>query len=270
MLVQWLVFIKRIARDDSPLLGAITLEVLAGALLAVPLLLLARTKCRSIAFDADGLWQLHVGKARGLVPWGRIARIRESALNGCLIVRGQAGDLLMKVEYERDHFQDLRKLIMERMSFRPPTLPRVFYPAIGSRVVVAGTVAVFGAMGSLLVVAKASDPMRVLGKFVFGPVCLIAALFFAAIAIFPAIVVVDREHVRVRRREYPYSGIESVSMSFGGNRGVKVPWVIVTLKDRKRQPVGLPSGRDDSLTLQRTVQWALDRWREENGGAGGA
>ncbi len=262
---QWLLFIKGPGTGDTLLEGAL-LELLACTLLAASLLMWSNSKRHAIGFDADGLWLVHVGKERGLVPWVKIVSIRENGFLCRMSLRGRGGERLIHVEYQRSHFQELRNLIIGRMSFPPPTLPRVFAPSFLSRFLIAILAVACGVVGVVAFMSRTGgNPIATVGRMVAGPICAFGALLFAGMTIFPMKVVVDREHVRVRRRRYPYSAIESVSMSFWRSRGQMYPRVSITLRDHAREPVFLAHG-GDSLTFQRTVRWALERWREDNGG----
>lgn len=265
--VQWVVFVKGPGPGDSVLDGVL-LEALACAFLGVPLLMWRNRKRHAIGFDADGLWLLHVGKQRGLVPWDRIASIRESGVWCRMSLRGRGGEKLIDVEYQRTCFQELRKLVMERMSFRHPALPAAFRMAIISRVlfsVLAVVGGVFG-YGFMFIAPKSeSGPIITIGEFVLGPLFMLFTALMLALAVTGSKSVIERDHIKVGRRRYPYSEIDSVSMSFWQQGGQRYPWVWITLKNGKRTLAG-PRGTD-SLTFQRTLQWALDRWRDENNGA---
>jgi hypothetical protein len=263
---QWLLFIKGPGKDDS-LFDGILLELLACVLLGVPLFMWKNRKRHAIEFDADGLWLLHVGKQRGLVPWGRIAKVRESALYNSLFLYGATGKALITVEYQREHFLEIRKLVMERMTFRSPAVPSVFRPRTRSRIIMAMIALSMGGLG-VSAVATATDPdlVVVILRYVFGPLWIVAGSILAWLSIAPLKVIITRECVAAGRRRYPYSGVQSVSMSFWRSRGQRTPRVWLTLNDGSRRLV--PNYGVDSITFQRTLEWALKNWREENGGAG--
>jgi hypothetical protein len=265
---QWLLFIKGPGKGDS-LFDGVLLELLACAVFGFVLLLWRNRKRHAIGFDTDGLWLLHLGKQRGLVPWDKIASIRENGLWCRMSLRGRGGEKLIDVEYQRAHFQLLRNLIMDRMSFRPPTLPSVFPSAVATRVLVAAMAVMCGGFGLLFIMnpTHESGPIFTVSQFVSGPFLVVGALIMAASAIRPAKGLIERDCVRLGRRRYPYSDIESVSMSFWGMRGQMYPRVSMNLRGHEGKPVLLPHG-GDSLTFQRTLQWALDRWRDENAGSG--
>jgi hypothetical protein len=264
---QWLLFIKGPGKGDT-LVSGILLELLACAFLGFSLLMWTNRKRHAIGFDEDGLWLLHIGKQRGLVPWSRIAAIRESGLWCRMSLYGNGGEKLINVEYQRSHFQELRNLVMGRMSFRPPTLPIAFRLAIWTRVLLLGLAAVAGALVGFTYVAPKSEsgPIISLWQYVLGPFFVLFSIFMLALVVIGRRSVVERDHLRIGRRTFPFSDIDSVSMSFRRYRDQMYPWVWITLKNGMREYAG-PSN-SDSLTFQRTLQWALDRWRDENAGTG--
>jgi hypothetical protein len=264
---QWVLFVKGPGPGDSVLAGVL-LEALACAFLGVPLLMWRNRKRHAIGFDGDGLWLLHIGKQRGLVPWDRIASIRESGVWCRMSLRGRGGEKLVDVEYQRTRLQELRRLVMERMSFRHPVLPAAFRTGIMPRVLFSALAVVGGVSGygfMFIAPKNESGPIITIGEFVLGPFFMLFTALMFAMAVAGSKSVIERDRLRVGGRTYPYSEIDSVSMSFWQLRGQRYPWVWITLRNGKREFAG-PRGTD-SLTFQRTLQWALDRWRDENNGA---
>lgn len=71
---------------------------------------------RSIAFDSDGLWLAALGKEKALIRYQDIYGTSEHPSGGYLKLSGKDGNLLLKVEYNRTYYRELRALILERMA----------------------------------------------------------------------------------------------------------------------------------------------------------
>jgi hypothetical protein len=217
------------------------------------------TPCRSISIDADGLWQNHDGKAIGLVRWSDIFRIQEDGLLDNLSLIGQQGNILLKVAYGLDGFQQLRALISERMAFQPPSLPTVFRSKTG-------TLIGFICMTIFLIVVAwlfFANSDRGLGflSLAFG-------IFFGLISLLGLKnkVVIEHDQIRVGSRTYPFSEITSVSISDRVIKDQTFSSVKIDLSPTpvNREALVLGSLNTDSLTLQRTILWALKNSSESN------
>lgn len=214
---------------------------------------------RSISFDAEGLWLTHVGKERGFFRWADIYRIKEDSFSCQLSLFTKRGGSGFKVEYKRDKFQEIQTLIMEGMQFQPPSLPAVFEQSLGGRVVLLGMMVVFTAFGYFIF----NTDVPFFGAFLM---CL-GILMGALVLLRPLRVVVEDARIRGRRREVAFSEIRSVSIVYWDARGQMFSRVKVELFTPYAEPLLLKGLNVDSMTLQRTVLWAMDRWRL-NGSAG--
>jgi hypothetical protein len=216
-----------------------------------------RSSARSLSFDEDGLWRTQAGKEQGLVRWPDICRVKERS--SALQLFDRDGRPMLKVEYERDGYLRIRSLIMERMSFDPPSLPFVV-SAPGRSVGSLGRIAFACAALLSLTICILSSSSR--NPHILVAVFLCCAVGFGIMAIPPPKIIIDAESIRAGRREYPYSSIRSVEASFL-RTGMR--WTPnLTLDVGMNRPAiilakGLPI---DTLTLQRCILGALSKARK--------
>jgi hypothetical protein len=210
---------------------------------------------RALSFDNDGLWPTHVGKEHGLVRWSEISSVKETS--SALSLFNRDGRLLLAVEYERDGYLRIRTPIMEQMEFRPPELP-LDLSAAGANV--SGSVRM-----AFLCAALLCGGIGVL--WISAPKApLLVPLFFGCAVVFCILTIprvrftVEVDGIRIGRRKYRYSDIRSIEASifsvYGSQYAPKL-----TLDVRESRPIVIwPRALGiDSLTLQRTLLWALAR-----------
>lgn len=113
LLIQYALYELLIADGSSySYLIAICAEALLIRLFLVQWRAWRELPHRSITFDSDGLWLSHLGKERGLVRWSAISRIKENSFNNWLSLHGSNGALLLRVEYDRKEFGQIRSLLL--------------------------------------------------------------------------------------------------------------------------------------------------------------
>jgi hypothetical protein len=78
--------------------------------------LLRRLPLAAIVADDEGLWYRHAGREKGLVPWARIASIKERALLQRLDLLDSRETCLIRLEYQLQDFEILRVLLQARAS----------------------------------------------------------------------------------------------------------------------------------------------------------
>ncbi|QIA65020.1 hypothetical protein GT360_15775 [Vibrio astriarenae] len=68
-----------------------------------------------VAVDQDGIWYLHLGKSKGLIPWNRICRVKERAGSQRLDLVDINDDILIKVSYQLEGFRALKAFIVDHI-----------------------------------------------------------------------------------------------------------------------------------------------------------
>jgi hypothetical protein len=216
---------------------------------------LMQSAARSISFDEDGLWHTAIGKAQGLVRWRDICGVQEHSSALALMDRNE--QLLLKVEYERENYARIRHLIMERMSFSPPTLPLLVSASrIGksSRIAFACVALLSLGMGVRAAAVSSRPALVALSLFI--------AVIFALLAIPRPRITLDEQGIRIGRRAYPFSSIRSVEGSLITIRSRYIPKLTLDVGAPRPAIIvtrGLPI---DTLTLERTILWALSKARQ--------
>lgn len=213
---------------------------------------------RSVSLDDDGLWSTPKGKSVGLVRWGDIWRIREDGLQDNLTLIGQQGNTLFKVAYGLDGFKQLRAMISKRMTFQGPLLPKIFKAKPGP-IVAFICLAIFNFSLAWLLFSSKESGLVIL--------CIVFGVFFGLISIsaLSRKVVIENQEIRVGARVIPYSEIKSVSISDQVIRGQTFSSVKLDLSSGPfPRSLTLGALNTDSLTLQRTILWAIDNSSKPN------
>jgi hypothetical protein len=231
------------------LLAVASLIALSWYLLGV----LMRSSKRSLSFDSDGLWRTHLGKERGLVRWGDIYSVKESS--SALVLFDQAGDLLLKVDYERQAYFRIRNRIMEGMWFQPPDLPLdVCLP--GAKV--SGWVRFAFACAALLCLPLGLLLTSAPHSHGFVTIFLCGAVLCGLLALPRLKTILAADGITIRGRTYLYSEIRSVDASFMPGYQPS-PKLTLDVVGSKRVVILTRGLTIDSLTLQRTLLWAVAR-----------
>jgi len=216
--------------------------------------LLMRSSSRSISFDDDGLWRTEVGKEQGLVRWIDIWRVKEGSSALSLFARDSR--LMLVVEYERDGYFRIRTRIMEGMSFDPPKLP---FDASAAGANVSGWIRLTFACATLvcltLGVLSTSSPR----SHALVPLFLGSAVIFGILSIPRLRVTIGVNGVTIRRKTYPYASIRSIEASFLIINSRFIPKLTLDVGADKVETILTKGLAIDSLTLQRTMLWALAR-----------
>jgi hypothetical protein len=235
--------------DDVPVWVLLLPMLVVGSLGWYLLRYLQKAPARSVSFDVDGLWRTQLGKDQGLVRWEDIAGIKEDSFWCVLSLFAKDGRLLLKVEYERDSFSRIRTEIMERMSFRPPILPAVLTQKLSARLGFACAALFFAVISKLVFTTP--------GLRFFGVALLCFAILFGFMVLRPLKIVIGHDQIKIGFRTYPYSVIRSVEALYWNIRGQMFARVKLILTTAKPVFISTNSLNTDSLTLQRTILWAL-------------
>lgn len=99
---------------NGTLMMAIMCTVLFGFFSILTWRTLKKLPFADIAADDDGVWYMHIGKANGLIPWGRIHKVKERLYMQRLDLLGNDNQELLRVEYQLLGFEMLRELLNER------------------------------------------------------------------------------------------------------------------------------------------------------------
>ena len=80
-----------------------------------------------VVTDENGIWYSHLGKERGLIPWGKIAKVRERPYSQCLDLLDAQEERLLRVEYQLDSFEVLRDILSENVATKGPEFNRTTF-----------------------------------------------------------------------------------------------------------------------------------------------
>lgn len=216
---------------------------------------LMRSSKRSLSFDGDGLWRTHLGKEQGLVRWRDICGVKEG--RSALALFDQAGQMMLKVEYERESYFRIRSRIMERMSFFPPQLPfDVSLP--GAKV--PGSVRLAFACAAVLCVGvgvlSTSGPQ----SHFWAPLLFCCAVLCGLLALPRLKAIIAADGITIRGRTYRYADMRSVDASFMRvNVGQHFSQLTIDMVEGKPLVILTKGLAIDSLSLQRTLLWAMAR-----------
>jgi hypothetical protein len=216
--------------------------------------LLMRASSRSLSFDNDGLWHTPVGKEQGLVRWNDICSVKEGS--SALSLFDRDGRLALQVEYERDGYFRIRTQIMEGMSFNPPQLP-FDVSAVGASV--PGSVRLAFACAALICLGIGVLSTSAPRSHILVPLFFCCAVTCGLLAIPRLKVTIAADGITIRRRTYPYSAIRSIEASFLMIRSQYMPRLTLDVSADRPDMILTKGLAIDSLTLQRTMLWALAR-----------
>ena len=105
--------------DPPQNLGGIVVFVLGGAfflgLSAWGFLLAKNVRKYSVAIDSEGIRSLDPKRAQVKLYWSDLAKIKERAHRQRLELFDRRGEKVINVEYQLEGFEDLRKILMDRV-----------------------------------------------------------------------------------------------------------------------------------------------------------
>lgn len=227
-----------------------------GAVVSGGLSILSITATLRLRFrftvEERGLVRVDPDGGRALLPWDRIERLRQRPFLQCLDVLDRNGDVIARLEYQLDGFDELVEEIIRRV----PAAATVATPVRGSsRGVVFGGRRAWHAHFPVVIsvgVLAASWYWAggiIIGAWVFAIVFLGLWLWgWRRIRVGPAGITVE---ALVRSRHIPAARILSVDMVTHSDRGNRSLVVVITLVDGSVLAVsGCPEG---DLALYRAV-----------------
>jgi len=205
----------------------------------------------NIAIDDDGIWYMHTGKENGLVPWGKIARVKERSYQQCLDLLDYNGARLLKVEYQLNGFEIIRNTLNEKTSrktsarhqskFQKSQLYHMFYgvailgfAALGFYVGSNGNpVLGYGGMGALIVIIIHEYVASATGVIIANGCFEITYPFTS--------------------RNVPFADIEDIRIVDTFNKGNRISQVWIVSKKAKK-PFKLTGLGADSIVLYQTLR----------------
>jgi hypothetical protein len=172
------------------------------------------------------------------------------------------GGLLLEVEHERNGYFRIRNHVMERMSFYPPALPLDVSVASAH---VSGSVRLAFACAALLCFGIGVLTAVRLGSHVLVPWFLCGAIVCGLLAWPRMKVILGVDGITILSKTYPYSDIRSIEASFMNLYYVHTPRLTLDVGGNKPVVILTKGVRIDSLTLQRTLMWAMARVSTQGG-----
>lgn len=210
----------------------------------------------AVSIDDDGVWLDRLGKTEGLVRWGEISSIKEQQYFQRLVLLGNVGELLIKLEYQLEQFDDLRQVVLAktRQSSIDVESPAVFrrpapYHAFNFVFIIGA-----GALAYYL-----SRSHLILGLLTFAVFAFAVAIeYLNSVA---AITITERAiEIRypLRVRSFDVSEIKSIQLNDQFEKGSRLPEVIVTCHTHQK-PIRLQRLGIDASALY----GLLSRWKSD-------
>jgi hypothetical protein len=101
--------------------------VVFGSLSVLTWLTLRKLPYADVATDDDGIWYIHNGKDKGLIPWKRIVKVKEKAYMQCLDLLDSNGNKLLRVEYQLLGFEYIREILNDKTSDADPEIKKLTF-----------------------------------------------------------------------------------------------------------------------------------------------
>ncbi len=110
---------------------ALISTVVIGCGLILTWLTLRELPYADIVTDADGIWYMHVGRNKGLIPWEKISLVTASTYLRFIKMQGldlldSSGKRLLKVHYHLNGFEELRSTLNEKILNNMESTPLKF------------------------------------------------------------------------------------------------------------------------------------------------
>ncbi len=222
---------------------------------------LMRSSKRSLSFDGEGLWRTQLGREQGLVRWHDIYGVKEG--RSALALFDQAGQMMLKVEYERRSYFRIRGRIMEGMAFQPPELP-VDVSLLGAKV--SGLVRLAFACAALFCLGFAVLLSSSPHSHILVPLFLCGAVVCSLLAWPRLRAIIAADGLMIRGRAYLYADMRSIDASFMNvTPGQYSPRLIIDMVGGQPLLILTRGLAIDSLSLQRTLLWARERASDQGG-----
>ena len=204
----------------------------------------------SVAIDDDGIWQAHLGKERGLIPWSDVVKVREREYMQRLDLLGRSGVTLLKVEYQLALFDQLRSIIDQKTAsqFELPSIPVTYAKTRAYHFFNLAAPIGFGLLGWYVIQTNAF----VVYVVMVGIVIAVGYEYLTT----AWKVTIDKKHLHIQfpatSRTYFYPELESVQICDSFYQGVRHPEVGVFVRNC-RKPLRLRNLGVDAFTLHQII-----------------
>lgn len=239
---------------QGTLMITIMCTVLFGAFSILTWRTLKKLSFADVAADEDGVWYLHIGKDKGLIPWDKIHTVKERLYMQRLDLLDIDNQELIRVEYQLLGFEILREILNDRAGAQNKNLDQTsfskgpFYHLFH----LAGVIG-FSALG--FYVGKNGDTL--LG---YGAMSVLVILIIYEYMATATGVQITGKIINVvypfTNKNIPFKEIQDVVLADEFDKGNRIPEVWIITKNAKK-PIKLKQlGADFNLvykTLKRAV-----------------
>lgn len=220
------------AEGNSNPRGTLMISVLCmglfGILAALTWNMLKKLPYTNIVADDDGLWYKHESKEHGLLRWEDISRIRERAARQCLDIFDRSGRRRIRVEYQLDRFETLRRLLNDKAHLsNDAARPGEFSKGAVYHLFYGACVLGFALLG--LYVGRNGSPVLGFG----GMSLMVAAIIYEYMKTAHRLEITPRGltvHYPLRKKFISYVDIIDIDMADTFHKGARYPEVRVFSK----------------------------------------
>jgi hypothetical protein len=209
----------------------------------------------SVSVDEDGIWPTHLTREKSLVRWKDVHSAKERLYLQRMDLLNASGAVLIKIEYQLTGFEQLRALLVEKVSLQPQSDSKRFRRPSVHHLFYIGGIAAFSALGMYI------GPIQpVLGYG--GMAVLVARITHEYLTTVSGIdLLSDRLRLAFPHKalEVLRGEVESVQIGDAFNQGARRPEVGIFVRGR-RKPFRLAGMGIDAVPLHRVLeQWKADK-----------
>ncbi|MDH2434374.1 hypothetical protein QCD60_17585 [Pokkaliibacter sp. MBI-7] len=207
-----------------------------------------------IAADDDGVWYMHIGKAKGLIDWEKVHRVKERPYMQRLDLLGTDNQELLKIDYKLLGFEILRDVLNERAGARNSDLYQSkFSKGPLYHLVYLACVVSFTALG--IYIGAGSNPL--LG---YGVTSVLVAFIIYEYLVAATGVQVTENSILVAypltKKNIPLNDVENVVIADEFRKGKRIPEIWIITNNSKKSYKLKQLGSDSDLvykTLKRAA-----------------
>ncbi len=205
----------------------------------------------SVSLDEHGIWKTTNERSASIVPWSKIASLRERPYLQRLDLMDKSGHLLLKVEYQLHNFERLRTLVIERSALASvrTSSGQIFSKTIFHH---AFTLVVAGCFTALCIYLWPIKPL--LSGFTF--LIVISAISWEYLkTVFKIELLTDELKIYTPLQKLVLNRSDIVSLDFSDllKNQTRYPQVLVTHKKSKK-PIVLRGLSASTFELKRTLE----------------